>query len=175
MRATKYDRTTKLPGKFDQLVQLVPPQAILDDVHYENTVEMIDRLMATGKLTKGQEHYLETLVQLVQVYETSHHAIDAPQGIELLKYLMAESALNASALARILGVHASSQEQVIAQREELFLREQREILREAEGLVRERLRRGRYVRDGRDLRVWKYGKNFLFTLVFRGTYHRQSS
>jgi len=50
----------------------------MDDVHYETTVERIDRLMTVGKLTKGQELYLETLVQLVQAYEAKHHAIDTP-------------------------------------------------------------------------------------------------
>lgn len=43
----------------------------MDDVHYEDTVEMIDHLMASGKLSKGQALYLETLVQLVEAYEAS--------------------------------------------------------------------------------------------------------
>lgn len=108
MPGTKHDdRKTKLPGRFDDLVRLMPPQAIMDDVHYENTIEMIDRLMASGKLTKGQEIYLETLVQLVQAYEASHHAIEAPKGIDALKHLLEEQGMSASALARLLGVHAS--------------------------------------------------------------------
>lgn len=60
-----------LPRSFEALVAEMPPQAIMDDVHYENTAGMIDRLMAAGKLSKGQELYLETLVQLVQAYEAS--------------------------------------------------------------------------------------------------------
>ena len=107
MPATKHDHTMKLPGKFVDLVQVMPPQAIMDDVQYENTTEMIDRLMASGKLTKGQELYLETLVQLVQAYEASHQAIEATRGIDLLKHLMQEHGMNASDLARLLGVHAS--------------------------------------------------------------------
>lgn len=107
MPATKHDHKTKLPGHFEELVRLMPPQAIMDDVHYENTIEMIDRLMASGKLTKGQESYLETLVQLVQAYEASHHAIEAPRGIDALKHVLQEHSMNASGLARLLGVHAS--------------------------------------------------------------------
>lgn len=107
MPATKPDHKTKLPGKFEDLVRRMPPQAIMDEVHYENTTEMIDRLMASGKLTKGQELYLETLVQLVQAYEASHHAIEAPRGIETLKQLLEEHSMNASGLARFLGIHAS--------------------------------------------------------------------
>ncbi len=107
MPATKHNHNAKLPGKFDDLVQLMPPQAILDDVHYENTTEMIDRLMASGKLSKGQELYMETLVQLVQAYEASHLAIESPRGIDALKHMMEEHSMNAAGLARVLGIHTS--------------------------------------------------------------------
>jgi len=108
MPGTRHDdRKTKLPSRFEDLVRLMPPRAIMDDAHYENTLEMIDRLMACRKLTKGQESYLETLVQLVQAYEAAHHAIEAPKGIDALKHLLEERGMSASALARLLGVHAS--------------------------------------------------------------------
>ena len=99
----------KLPGRFEDLVKLMPPQALMDNVHYENTVEMIDRLMAAGKLSKGQELYMETLVQLVEAYEAQHHAIDTTglSGIDVLRHLLAENDMNASDLARLLEVHAS--------------------------------------------------------------------
>lgn len=88
---------------------MMPPQAIADDVHYGNTIDMIDRLMASGKTTKGQTLYLETLVQLVQAYEASHHAIDTADisGLDSLKHLLEESGMSASDLARLLGVHVS--------------------------------------------------------------------
>ena len=107
MPATKHNQRTKLPGRFEELVRLMPPQAIADDVHYENTTERIDRLMASGMLTQGQASYLETLVQLVQAYEASHHAIDGPKGMDALKHVLNEHGMNASDLARLLGVHTS--------------------------------------------------------------------
>lgn len=107
MPAIKHESNTKLPGKFEDLVHLLPPQAIADDAHHENTLEMIDRLMAVPRLTKGQESYLETLVQLVEAYEARHHAIDGLSGIEMLRHLLEQHGMNASALARLLGVHAS--------------------------------------------------------------------
>ena len=99
----------KLPGRFEDLVALMTPQAIMDNVHYDNTVEMIDCLMASGKLTKGQELYMETLVQLVQAYEVQHHAIDTTDltGIDVLRHLLAENDMNSSDLARLLEVHVS--------------------------------------------------------------------
>ena len=109
MPATKQTNKKKLPGRFHDLVELMPPQAVVDEVHYEITVELIDRLMASGELTKGQSLYLETLIQLVQAYEASHHAIDISDisGLDSLKHMMEENQMNASDLARLLGVHAS--------------------------------------------------------------------
>lgn len=100
---------TKLPGRFESLVAMMPPQAIVDEAHYENVIEVVDGLMAAGRLTRGQELYLETLVQLLEVYEAKHHAIDTAglSGIAALRHLLAEHGMTASDLSRLLGVHAS--------------------------------------------------------------------
>lgn len=99
----------KLPGRFDALVHLMAPQAIRDESAYERAMAMIDHLMANDTLTNGQSLYLETLVQLVQAYEAAHHAIDTTDlsGLDSLKHLLHENQMNASDLARLLGVHAS--------------------------------------------------------------------
>jgi HTH-type transcriptional regulator / antitoxin HigA len=109
MRTKNHLDTQPLPTQFEQLVQMMPPQAIQDEVQYANTLEVIDRLMVVAKLTKGQALYLETLVQLVQAYEAEHHAIDTTglTGLDSLKHLLEENQMNASDLARLLGVHAS--------------------------------------------------------------------
>lgn len=99
----------RLPAQFDLLVRLMPPRAILDDVQYENTLEMIDRLMRAGRLTAGQALYMETLVQLVQAFEAERYAIETADlgGLDSLKHLMEETHMNGSDLARLLGVHPS--------------------------------------------------------------------
>lgn len=107
MRVIPSGPSAKLPGAFRELVSMMPPQAIMDDVHYDNTVEMIDRLMASGKLTKGQELYMETLVQLVQAYEAAHHAVQPVKGIVALRNILAAGRINATGLAKLLGVHPS--------------------------------------------------------------------
>ncbi len=100
---------TKLPRTFSALVRQMPPRAIGDEVDYGNTREMIDRLMASGRLSPGQSLYLETLVQLVQAYEAAHHAIDtsAVGGLTALEHLLSENNMTAADLARMLGVHPS--------------------------------------------------------------------
>jgi HTH-type transcriptional regulator/antitoxin HigA len=98
-----------IPGGFAQLVEVMPPQAIRSDAQHQKTLDMIDRLMSRKKLTRGQELYMETLVQLVQAYEAEHYRIDTSdlRGIDSLRHLLAENCMNASDLARLLGVHAS--------------------------------------------------------------------
>lgn len=88
---------------------MMPPQAIADEVQYDNTLEVVDRLMAAGKLTAGQALYLETLVRLVGAYEAEHHAVDTAglSGLDSLRHLLEANDMNASDLARILGVHPS--------------------------------------------------------------------
>ncbi len=99
----------RLPGRYGELVRLMPPQAIADDTQLENVIEMVDRLMAIPELTKGQALYLETLTQLVGVYEFKHHAIGTSgiSGLDSLKYLLDENGMTGSDLARLLGLHAS--------------------------------------------------------------------
>lgn len=109
MPVIKKKRQQALPGRFDQLIEIMPPQAIRTNAQYEKTLAMIDRLMTRTKLTQGQGLYLETLVQLVQAYEAEHHRIDTTdlRGIESLRHILAENRMNASDLARLLGIHAS--------------------------------------------------------------------
>jgi HTH-type transcriptional regulator/antitoxin HigA len=109
MPRTKKTENAALPKRFEDLVALMAPRAISDDVGYENTVEMVDRLMASGRLSKDQAAYLETLVQLVEVYDAREHAIavDGLGGVETLRHLMDEASMSGSDLARLLGLHAS--------------------------------------------------------------------
>ena len=109
MPTTKRTRRSPLPRRFEELVAVMAPRAIVSDDHHDDTLEMIDRLMGSGRLTAGQAAYLETLVQLVEAHERQHHAIDVDDidGIAALRHLLAESQMNASDMARLLGLHPS--------------------------------------------------------------------
>jgi len=50
-----------------------------------------------------------TTVQLIEHYDAEHHAVDVSHitGLDSLKYLLEQNQMNASDLARLLGVHAS--------------------------------------------------------------------
>lgn len=109
MPAAKPPARAKLPARFEDLARCMPPRALQNDAEHAHAVAMIDRLMAAGRLTRGQAIYLDTLVQLAQAYEAAHHAIDVSDitGLQSLRHLLDENDMNASDLARLLGVHAS--------------------------------------------------------------------
>lgn len=98
-----------LAGRFEQLVEMMAPQAIRSESQYRKTVSLVQQLMDRPKLTRGQSLYLETLVQLVQAYENEQYAIDVNglNGLETLRFLLTEHEMSASDLARLLGVHVS--------------------------------------------------------------------
>src|ERR1035437_171109 len=98
-----------LPSSFAELVKIMPPMAIRDDVHHGNTVEMIDRLMQVARPSRSQSDYVETLVELVEAYEARRHAIDLSKlsGTRILKHVLEQAGMSASDLARLLNVHVS--------------------------------------------------------------------
>ncbi len=100
---------TRLPGKLADLIDLKVPLAIADEKQYDEMLELIDRLMAIPKQTKGQAIYLQTLLDLVHCYEEKHCPIDTSSvtSLDVLKTLMEEHDMNASDLARLLNVHVS--------------------------------------------------------------------
>lgn len=65
-----------LPYDYKRLAELMPPQAIRDDAQNANVLQMVDNLMKIPEHTPDQKSYLETLVQLVEAYESKHHNIE---------------------------------------------------------------------------------------------------
>lgn len=97
----------RLPDSFNELVRIMPPMAIRDDVQHANTLEIIDRLMQIAKLSPGQSHYLETLLELIEAYEARHHAIDVSKinGVQMVKHILDQWGMSGSDLARLLKMH----------------------------------------------------------------------
>jgi HTH-type transcriptional regulator/antitoxin HigA len=95
----------QLPKTYPELVRLLPPRTIHDDVDLEDVAEIVDRLAVLEHPTKDQADYLETLSTLVAAYEDVHRPIDTSHlgPLDTLKFLLAEHGLNASDLGRILG------------------------------------------------------------------------
>ncbi len=105
MSPDKLIRFNDLPKDFRALVELFPPRAIRDEVDYDNAQEVIDAMTGIAKLTAGQKEYLDTLSILFAAYEEEQHAVDTSDltPVEVLRYLMEQHDMNASALGELLG------------------------------------------------------------------------
>jgi HTH-type transcriptional regulator / antitoxin HigA len=103
--STTTTHRTEMPKTYLELIKLMPPRTIHDDVDLDNVTEIIDRLAVLDHPTKDQADYLDTLATLVAAYENAHHSIDVSKisPLETLKFLLQEHGLNTSDLGRILG------------------------------------------------------------------------
>jgi HTH-type transcriptional regulator/antitoxin HigA len=103
-KASTKRSSRRLPTAYADLVALLPPRPIHDDIDLSNTTEMIDRL-AGFDLSADQEDYLEALSTFVEAYEAERFPIDDSRitPLDALKALLAEHEMTASDLGRLLG------------------------------------------------------------------------
>jgi HTH-type transcriptional regulator / antitoxin HigA len=101
--ATKSD-FRRLPKAYGDLVAMLPPRPIHDDVDLASATEMIDRL-AGFDLSADQEDYLEALSTFVELYEARRFPIDDSRitPLEALEALLEEHGMTGSDLGRLLG------------------------------------------------------------------------
>lgn len=97
-----------IPKTWDALTKMRPLRPIRDEVDSDNATEVLD-MMAGHDLNKDQTDYFDALATLVAAHEAEHHAIDVSHisGLRSLKSLLEDHDMNASDLARLLGVHRS--------------------------------------------------------------------
>jgi HTH-type transcriptional regulator/antitoxin HigA len=94
-----------MPGRFIDLVALLPPHVIRDETDYDRVIAFMDKLLARPKLTKGQTEFFETWCVLIGAYEDVHHAIDTSgiRGLSMLTFLLEQNSMTASDLGVLLG------------------------------------------------------------------------
>ena len=71
-----------------KLVLELPLVSIKTEEHLDAAQAMIDRLTDKKKLDGGEQAYLDTLCDLVVVYEDRHQQIPAASDADLLRHLM---------------------------------------------------------------------------------------
>ena len=94
----------QIPHTYTDLVKILPPRPIHDEVDLSNTLEIID-LLAGQDLNKDQEDYLDALSTFVEIYEHKHFHINVSHitPLKTLKFFLEEHGMNASDLGRLLG------------------------------------------------------------------------
>jgi antitoxin component HigA of HigAB toxin-antitoxin module len=108
-----------IPGRFIDLVAMLPPHVIRDETDYDAVIDLLDKLLARPKLTKGQSEFFETWSVLVSAYERDHHSIDSTEitGLDALRHLIEENEMTASDLGELLGNRSLGSKILRAERE----------------------------------------------------------
>jgi HTH-type transcriptional regulator/antitoxin HigA len=81
---------------------MVEVSPIRTEQDYEAALAEIEGLMAARPDTPEGDR-LDVLVTLVQAYEAGHHAIEAPDPISLLQFVMEQRGLDRAALQPMIG------------------------------------------------------------------------
>lgn len=97
-------RSKRFKGKVrDDYLELVM-RFPLTSVHSEEDLvaaqEVMDGLLAQGKLSAGQELYLDALSDLVAAYEDEHYRILPASDAEMLRHLMESRGISQPDLAK---------------------------------------------------------------------------
>ncbi len=94
----------RLPTTYGELVAMLPPRPIHDELDLANASEVID-CMAGFPLNRDQEDYLEAIATFVEAYEAERFPMNDSRisPLDALKALLAEHDMNASDLGRLLG------------------------------------------------------------------------
>jgi HTH-type transcriptional regulator / antitoxin HigA len=93
-----------IPETYAELVGLLMPRPLHDDVDYRNALAVLDA-MAGFEMNVDQEDYFEAVATFVEKYEAEHHSLgDAKMTpVELIRSLMDEQGMTESDLGRLLG------------------------------------------------------------------------
>lgn len=62
-------KTSKIPGKWSDLVKLWPLRPIRDKASYDNVRQIADELTAITERNEDQTEYLQSLSSLTKTYE----------------------------------------------------------------------------------------------------------
>lgn len=114
----------KGPGResYLRLVTAFPLASIRSDEQLEEAQNVMDQLLAQGKLKAGEEMYLDALSDLVVTYEDEHHAIERPSDAEMLRHLIEAKGLTQARLSRDAAIPKSTISEVLAGKKPLSRR-----------------------------------------------------
>ena len=110
----KFGLKGKARDSYLELVVAFPLASIKSDEHLEEAQEVMDRLLARGRLDHGGEMYLDALSDLVAAYEDKHHSIDPASDADMLRHFMEAKEVTQVQLHRDTGIAKSTISEVLA-------------------------------------------------------------
>jgi HTH-type transcriptional regulator / antitoxin HigA len=106
----------KIRDDYLELVLKFPLTSLKSEEQFKNAQAVIDELLAKGKLSVGEEMYLDALSDLVASYEDAHYPIEPASDADMLRHLMEAKGVTQAELHRDTGLAKSSISEVLASR-----------------------------------------------------------
>ncbi|REJ69998.1 MAG: transcriptional regulator [Planctomycetota bacterium] len=104
----------KVRDTYLELVQVFPLTSIRSDDDLEAAQEVMDKLLAKGKLSSGESLYLDALSDLVAAFEDEHYPIAPASDADMLRHLMEAKGVNQIQLHRDTKIAKSTISEVLA-------------------------------------------------------------
>jgi HTH-type transcriptional regulator/antitoxin HigA len=111
---TKFSLKSKDQDSYLELVVVFPLVSIQSDEHLHAASQVIDELLAKGKLDHGEEMYLDALSDLVATYEDKHFPMAPASDADMLRHLLDMKGVTQADVSKATGIPKSSMSEVIA-------------------------------------------------------------
>lgn len=110
---TKFRLKGKDRDSYLELILAFPLSSIRSDEHLDEAMQVMDQLLAQGKLDDGEETYLDALSDLVGVYEDAQHAIEPATDADMLRHLLDAKGGTQAQLSQEAGIAKSTISEVL--------------------------------------------------------------
>ena len=115
-RKTSLQFKGKVRNDYLDLVVKFPLTSLKSEEQFQAAQAVLDELLAKGKLTAGEEMYLDALSDLLASYEDAHYPIAPASDADMLRHLMEAKGVSQADLYRDTGLAKSSISEVLAGR-----------------------------------------------------------
>ena len=96
------------------LVMKFPLTSVHSEEQIQAAQEVMDALLAQGKLSAGKELYLDALSDLVAAYEDEHYRIQPASDAEMLRHLMESLGISQAELQRSTKIPKSTISEILS-------------------------------------------------------------
>lgn len=103
----------KVRDDYLDLIMKFPLTSIRNDDDLEAAQDVMDRLLANGDISSGEELYLDALSDLVAAYEDDHYAIPPASDADMLRHLMEVKGVNQIELHRSTKISKSTISEIL--------------------------------------------------------------
>ncbi len=116
---SSYRLKGKAGDSYLECVEAFPLTTISSNDHLKVAGQVMDRLLAQGKLDRGQQSYLDALSDLVASYEDEHFPIEPASDADMLRHLLDAKGVSQAELHRETGISKSSISEVLSDKKPL--------------------------------------------------------